>query len=147
MAAIAAGLPYITAAVSIGGTIGSATAQQQSAEIQAQQLEKQSVADMAEAVQEARRERKRAELLTSRAVAVAAASGFDVSSVDVQNTISDINEQGEYNALAALYSGARRSESRRYAATVAQGEGRQAATQGTFSSVATILDTASDLYG
>jgi hypothetical protein len=147
MAFMAAALPYVSAAATIGTTIGQASAQEKIADIQARQLRKQAIADEASAVQTAKLERKKAIHLQSRVQALAAASGTEVSSVDVQNTLSDIDEQGEYNALAALYSGYSSAGSKRYAATTAESQGKQAVQGAYASSGATILDLAATKYG
>ena len=52
---------------------------------------------------EAADERLKAELMASRAIAVAGASGGDVSSPGVTNLIADISGRGAYNAQTALY--------------------------------------------
>lgn len=137
MAWMAAALPYITTAVSVGSTIGQANAQEQIAQIEADQLRKQSIADTAAAVQDAKNERRRAEQLKSRAIVAAAKSG--TSGVGIENIISDIDEQGEYNALAALYSGQSSASSKRYAATATEARGRSQKQSGYLSSGATIL--------
>ena len=144
---MAAALPYITAAASVGSTIGKANAEQQVADIQAAQLKKQSIATEAEAVQTAKFERKKADMLSSRVRALASASGSALSSGDIQNTLSDIDEQGEYNALAALYSGATKAGSQRYQASVATSRGKQAKTSGTTAAAGTILEFSSNKYG
>ena len=146
MAFMAAALPYITAAASIGSALGQGEAQNQIANIQAQQLRKQSLADKAEAVQTAKFERQKKDFLLSRVTALAASSGADVSSVNIQNSLSDIDEQGEYNALAALYSGYSSASSKNYAADVAVSQGKQAKASGYASAGATILSTASNQF-
>lgn len=147
MAWMAAALPYISAGATIGSSIGQANAQEQIADIQARQLKKQAIAAEASAVQTAKFERKKAAHLQSRVTALAAASGSSVNSVDVQNALSDIDEQGEYNALAALYSGKTAAGSKRYQADVAIAEGKQAKSGAYASSAGTILNLADNRYG
>jgi len=132
---------YISAAMTIGSSIGQANAQEQVAEIQARQLRKQAMADTADSVQTAKHERKKAEFLKSRVTALAAASGSAVSSVDIQNSLSDIDEQGEYNALAALYSGQTAASSKKYQATAAIAEGKSAKSSAYQKSAGTIMST------
>ena len=146
MAFMAGALPYISAAASIGSALGQGEAQNQIANIQAQQLRKQSLADKAEAVQTAKFERQKKDFLLSRVTALAASSGADVSSVNIQNSLSDIDEQGEYNALAALYSGYSSADSKSYAADVAVSQGKQAKASGYASAGSTILSTADDQF-
>ena len=137
MAWFAAVLPYATAGMSVASTIGTANAQEQMAKIEADQLEKQSIADTASAVQDAKFERRRAEQLKSRVTALAAKSGS--SGPDIDRTISDIDEQGEYNSLAALYSGATSASSKRYAAQAAKARGASQKTSGYLDASSTIL--------
>ena len=147
MAFIAPALPYITAGATIASSVGQADAEQQMAEIQAAQLRKQSIASEAEAVQTAKHERRKAKLLQSRVIALSASSGSAVSSLDIQNTLSDIDERGEYNALAALYSGTTAAGSKRYQADVASASGKQAKASGYGKAGATILDFSAEKYG
>ena len=147
MGFMAGALPYISAAASIGSALGQGEAQNQIANIQAQQLRKQSLADKAEAVQTAKFERQKKDFLMSRVTALAAASGADVSSINIQNSLSDIDEQGEYNALAALYSGYSSADSKSYAADVAVSQGKQAKASGYASAGATILSAANNQFG
>ena len=147
MAFMAAALPYISAAASIGTALGQGQAESDIARIQAGQLEKQAVADEANAVQTAKFERRKAEMASSRVRAVASAGGSDVSSVDIQQVLSEIDEQGEYNALASIYSGQTSAASKRYAAAVAMAEGAQAKRSGMFKVGGTILGTIENIYG
>ena len=147
MAFMAAALPYISAAATIGSTIGQANAAEQVAAIQAGQLEKQAVADQASAVQTAKQERRRSELLQSRVRALAAASGTSLQSPDIQITLSDIDEQGEFNALAALHSGAAAAGSKRFAAKTAIAGGRRARSGAIASAGGTILGAIENRYG
>lgn len=147
MAFMATALPYISAAATVGTTIGNANAEERIADIQAAQIKKQSIADKAEAVQIAKIERKKAEHLQSRVKALAAASGASVSSVDIQNALSDIDEQGEYNALSALHSGYSSAASKQYQANVVRASGKSAKQSGYTSSAGTILDFSSQNFG
>ena len=134
-------LPYIAAAASVGSAIGQGNAQNEIGKIQADQLNKQAIAAEADAVQAAKYERAKAKLVASRATSVAAASGSAIASQDIQNLLSDIDQQGEYNALAALHSGYSSSDSRKYAASVAKYEGASAQSQSMYSAGSTILGT------
>jgi exonuclease I len=117
-------------------------AQEKIQKIKAGQLEKQGIADKAQAVQAAKQERLKADMLESRVTALTAKTGSAVSSVDIQNTLSSIDEQGEYNALAQLYSGFSSADSKKYAATVARAEGKMAKTSGYMQAGASIMDSA-----
>lgn len=145
MAWFAGALPYVTAGLSVATTIGQSNAQEQIANIEANQLEAQAIADQAEAAQTAKFERKRTEELKSRVTALAAKSGS--SGLDVDRTISDIDEQGNYNALAAIHSGTSAASSKRYAATVSKSRGKQAKSSGYAQGGATILGAMDNLYG
>ena len=144
MAFIGAALPYITAGMSVASTIADANTQEKIAGIQAQQLEDQSIADTAMAVQDAKNERKRSQLLQSRVTALAAKSGMGQ---DVDRTLSEIDQQGSYNSLAALYSGATSATSKKYAATAAKATGKSRAASGYMDAGSTILSTLNKQYG
>ena len=145
MAWFAAALPYITAGVSVAQTIGTANAQEQMADIEAAQLQKQAVADTAQSVQDAKFEKRRAEQLQSRVTALAAKSG--TSGADIDRAISDIDEQGEYNSLAALYSGSTSASSKRYAAKATRARGQSQKQSGYFDAGTTILGSMDNIYG
>lgn len=139
MAFIGPLMPYIVAGASVASSIAEGSAAQAVGKIEADQLNRKAIADEAQAVQTAKFERRKAEVVTSRAKAVAAASGSSVASQDIQNLLSDIDQQGEYNALAALHAGYSSADSKRYAAKVAVYEGNAAMTQSMLSAGATIL--------
>lgn len=108
MAWLAAAAPYISAAT----TVASAYSQVQSGNVQAanqriiaRQQERDANQAQVEAQQQAQNERKRAKLVRSRALAVAGASGAGVSDPTVTDILSDIETEGEKNALDALWSG------------------------------------------
>lgn len=147
MAGMAAALPYVTAAAGVANTIGTANARQKMLENEAAQLHRQGVADQAVAVQDAKQERRRAELLRSRVAALVSKSGTSMDSPDVINTISDIDAQGEYNALAALHSGYSSAASKKFAAKSARARGRAGVSSAQLSAGATIFDEAHSYYG
>lgn len=144
MAFMATALPYITAGVSVASTIADANTQEKIAEMEAEQLKKQSIADTAMSIQDAKIEKRRAEELKSRAIAIAAKSG--TSGADIDRAISDIDQQGQYNALAALYSGATSASSKKYAASAAKARGKSQKSSGYTDAAGTILSTM-DTYG
>lgn len=144
MAQMAVYLPYIAAAASIGSTIVNASAQEEIAQIESAQLKKQAIADTAMSIQDAKQEKRRSEFLQSRVTALAAKSG--TSGLDIDRAISDIDEQGQYNALAALYSGATSASSKKYAASAAIARGKSQINSGYLDAAGTILSTM-DQYG
>lgn len=145
MAFIATALPYISAGVSVASTIGQANANEKIAQIEADQLKEQSISDTASAVQDAKHERRRAEQLKSRVTALAAGSGS--SGMDIERTISDIDQQGEYNSLAALYSGATSANSKKYAAEATRARGASQKSSGYMNAGSTILSAMDKQYG
>jgi len=75
-------------------------------------------------------ERLKADLLASRAIAVAGASGGDVSSPGVTSLIADIAGRGAYNAGIALYDAEDKARLMRMGATASRYEGDVAAAGG-----------------
>lgn len=70
-----------------------------------QQADEDSIAVFASAQRDAFEENRKAELVSSRALAVAAASGGGASDPSVVNMISQIKGEGVYRAGIALYDG------------------------------------------
>lgn len=93
---------------------------------EAAQLEQNAGQERAAAQRRALEQRRRAMLVASRAQALAAASGGDVSDVTVEKIISDIAGEGEYRALLELYEGEERARRMQMGADVARLEGETA---------------------
>lgn len=124
-----------------GGTIlsamGSARAgrdQQRASEFQARQLEEQGKAERAAASVEAANEARQKRLVLSRAQAVGAASG---GGLDL-DLMGDIEEEGTYRTLTALWSGEERAKGRRAQAAASRFEGAQYRRAGLLEGVKTL---------
>lgn len=87
------------------------------------QYDRQADNAQVEAQQLAKGERKRARLLASRAQAVAGASGAGASDPQITDILSDIEAEGEINALNQLFTGDNRAKDLRYQADVARRTG------------------------
>ena len=149
MAWLAAAAPYIGlvgTGVSAYGQYETGKAAKANADLVAIQQERQGKAAQAEAQREAIYERKRSQHLQSRARAVAAASGGSVSDPTVQNILGDIEDEGEFRALSALYSGDSDEALARLAAGSTRREGRAARRGAYLNAGSTILGGASDFY-
>lgn len=153
MAQLAAALPYITAASTVlttAAAIQQAQARKTEMEAVARAREEEANAAAAESQREAAIERRKARNLSSRARAVAAASGAGVSDPTVVNQLTDIETQGEMNALNAMYAGATGARSLRRGAAIARSEADAAETAGYLGAASTALDGATswaDKYG
>jgi len=90
------------------------------------QLREQANRSEALSQREAIERRREANLISSRALAIAGASGAGVDDPTVENILHDIGTQGEYNVLSALYDGKLQARSERYQAETAREEGRMA---------------------
>jgi hypothetical protein len=113
MAAIAAAAMKITGSVlemeghRAAGDAARVTGQRRNvaAQFEAQQLEQQAGQTLAAQQRVAIEERRKAELLASRALAVAGASGGGASDPTVVRLIAGIKGEGSYRASVALYRG------------------------------------------
>lgn len=101
---IPVGLAVAGSALSAGGTILGAKSEAKQLRSEADQLEIQAGTERASSQRRAMEERRQARLVSSRALAVAAASG-GASDPTVVNMMADIEGEGEYRALSALYEG------------------------------------------
>jgi len=91
-------------------------------------------------------ERRNTAYLTSRAQALAAASGGSATDPTVTNVIGNIEGEGEYRALSALASGETQATGLETQARAARNQGSAARTAGNISSLSTVLSGASSFY-
>lgn len=149
MAFLALAAPYIALAatgVAAYSQVQQGKAASANAETAAIQQERAGVAAQAESQRDAIRERKRADLLQSRATALAASSGGSVSDPTIQNILGDISDEGEYNAMAALYSGDSDAQLAKTQAGATRNEGRAKRAGAYMNASSTILSGASNFY-
>lgn len=116
------------------GSIQAGKAQQAASEYQARQLEAQGKAERAASSVEAANEARQKRLVLSRARAVGADSG---GGVDL-GIIGDIEEEGTYRTLTALWSGEERAKGRKAQAAASRFEGRQYRTAGLLEGIKTL---------
>lgn len=97
--------------------------QQQAADFEASQLDQQAGQSVAASQRAAMDEERRARLLASRGIAVAAAGGGAVTDPTISKLLADISGEGAYRASVALYQGEERARQQRLAANVRRYEG------------------------
>jgi hypothetical protein len=90
-------------------------------------------------------ERRQADLVQSRALAVAAASGASASDKGMLDIYGDIGAEGEYRALSQLWEGDEMALGLQYGADIAEREGRAAMTSGLLKAGATAFDQGSSM--
>lgn len=149
MAVLSAALPYIAAAstvLGVAGTIQQGSNQQKLLDYQATQRDEEAKAAQAEAQRESLIERRKAKNLMSRARAVAGASGAGSSDPTVTNILTDIETQGEVNALNALHSGNAQARGLRSGAAMARNEASAARTASYMDAASTGLGGATSWY-
>lgn len=129
-------------AVGAVGAIQSGNAQNAAAQYQAKQLEASGKAEQAAAQREAEEQRRQSRLMQSRARAVGAASG---GGIDLE-LAGDIEAEGEYRALTALWEGNEAAKGRRAQAAASRFEGKSAKKAGYLKAGRTILGGGSSLY-
>jgi hypothetical protein len=153
MAFLAAAAPYIAAGTTVltaAQQVQAGQHQQAQADVLAASRERDANQAQVEAQREAAIERRRAKLVRSRALAVAGASGAGVSDPGVSSILSDIETEGEMNALTALASGDYLARGLRSGADTARREGSARETAGYLSGASTALSGAVswwDKYG
>jgi hypothetical protein len=103
--AIPLALTVAGTALGAGSTIIGANAEAKDLRQQAAQLEAQAGLERATSQRTAMEEKRQARLASSRAQALAAASGGGVDDPTVVNIMAGIEGEGEYRALSALYEG------------------------------------------
>lgn len=128
--------------VSTVGALAQGSAAKASSEYEAKQLEAQGLAENAAAQREAQEERRQKEIMMSRARAVGAASG---GGLDFE-LAGDIEEEGEYRALTALWEGEEAAKGRKAQAEAARFDGKQAKKASLFKAGKTLLGTGTSIY-
>lgn len=138
--------PVTATVIAIGGSVLSGLGQIQagkaannSAKFQAAQLEQQAGQEKATSQRVAIEERRRSDIAISDATAAAAASGGGATDPTVLNIQGGLAEQGEYNALSALFQGDDRAAGLKLQAASARSQGKQAKRAGLIGGASTIL--------
>lgn len=135
----------IATLLQVGGQFDKGRAADEQARIEAAQLRRQATNQRGISQREASEARRRGELATSRARAVAGASGAGADDPTVTNVIGDIEGRGEYNALTALYNGDFTARGMDATARAARRTGRAARGASRMQAGATILSNAESL--
>jgi len=131
--------------VSAGGTILGARSEAKALKKEAAQLEVQAGTERAISQRSAMEERRQARLVASRGVAVAAASGGGVDDPTVVNLLADIEGEGEYRALTALYNGEEEARGLEGQAKARRKEAKNVKRASYFKAASTILSSASGM--
>lgn len=97
---------------------------QQAKEYEAQTYEEQAKRVVGSAQRDMLAERRRKEMVVSRAVALAAAGGGGVHDPSVQNILADLDAEGKYREAVALYQGEEEGRKLKEAARLARMEGQ-----------------------
>jgi hypothetical protein len=128
MAMLAAAIPFVIQGVGsiIAGQKERSAGYRQSAfkRVEAAQLEQQAGQVIAASQRDASEERKKTELIASRALAVASSSGGGAHDPTVANIIADIQGEGAYRQAVALYQGEEQARRLKMGATATLAEGQ-----------------------
>lgn len=143
--AIPIGLALGGAALSAGSTILGANSEAKQLRSEADQLDEQAGKERATSQRASIEERRQAATVSSRALALAAASGAGASDPSVINNIADIEGEGEYRALTALYNGEETARGQEFDAANRRKEARNAKRAAMLKAAGTIISTGSSL--
>lgn len=108
----------------------------------AQYLREASHRRMASTTADVAEQQRKKELIHSRAMAVAAASGGGVDDPGMVSLIGDLNAESEYNVLATLYTGSQEALGLTHQSEQAMREGDAAVQSSYLSAVTTVLSGA-----
>jgi hypothetical protein len=147
---MAAAIPLVA---TIGGSVLSAASQKQQGNAaytagmsEANQLAAQATNTLAASQRQAMEDRRQSRLLQSKALALSAAGGGGASDVSVVKNISDLEAQGELNALNTLWSGSQQGQQLDFAASNRRKEAAAAKKAGGIGALTSILQTGGSLY-
>ncbi|CNI61170.1 Uncharacterised protein [Yersinia massiliensis] len=128
------------------GAINQGRQQQKQAYSEASQLDRQASNTRAQSQVQAMEDRRQARLAESRALAVGAASGAAADSTSFVKNISDMESQGELNALTSLWGGNQQGSQLNNQAAVRRAEGDAAKKAGTINAISSLLQAGGSLY-
>lgn len=127
------------------GSIVGGNSQAKQLKSEAKQLERNAGLERATSQRQSIEERRQAELASSRALALAAASGGGADDPTVVNTIADIEGEGEYRALTALYNGDQSARGMEDEAAARRKEAKNIKRASIFKAVGSVLSAGSSL--
>lgn len=142
--AIPAVLSVVGAGVGAAGSIIGARDKARELRSEADQLETQAGLTRATSQRQSIEERRQAKLVESRAQALAAANGGG-SDVSVVKAISEIQGEGEYRALTALYEGNERAAGMEGEAAAKRRGAKSVKTAAAFEAAGSIIKAGSSL--
>lgn len=127
-------------AITVGGTLAQGKAAEQNSKFQQAQLRQAAKDEEASAALEAAEERRQSQLIQSRARAVGASSGAG----EYEGVIEELDAEGEYRALFALFNGERAATNIRNQAAITGWEGQQEKKSSQMRAAGTLLDYGND---
>jgi len=142
-----AGLSAGGTALSVMGSLKQAKEQNKLAKFQAKQLEQQAGQTEAAGQYAALEQRRQAEILQSRALAIAGASGGGTLDPTVLKVISGLAVEGERAVQSEIYNSKSQAQAQRLQATSTRYEGYQAKKAGTIKAFSTALSGLADAGG
>lgn len=133
-------------AVSAAGTIGGANAEAKELRTEAGQLDQQAGQDRASSQRTGAEQKRQAKLLQSRALAVAGASGGGVNDPTVVNILANLEGEGEYRMLTALYEGEEEARSKELQAAARRREAKNVKKAALFNAAGQVLQAGATMY-
>ena len=138
---IGAALPALAAVTSAGGAIYSGYQANEAAKIESKQMKEAGDAEFATGQRRAMGARRQKRLASSRAKAVASASGAGASGGNVDKIMEGIEQQGEHNAMVAFFEGSS-SRNKAYASAASRKQsGKNALKSSYFKGASSFYDT------
>lgn len=132
-------------AMQAGGTIIGARAEAKQLNSEADQLEDKAGNVRASSQRRAMEERRQSRLASSRALALAAATG-GASDPTVVNILAGLDGEGEYRALTALYEGEEEGRGLEFEARNRRKEAKNAKRAGYIEAAGSVLKAGSSMY-
>ena len=142
---MAQALLAVGAGVNAVGTVIGGKSEAKQLKSEARQLERNAGLERATSQRQSIDERRQAELASSRALALTAASGGGADDPTVVNIISDLEGEGEYRALTALYNGEQSARGMEDEATARRKEAKNVKRASLFKAAGSILSSGSSL--
>lgn len=144
---ISATLMVASTALKVGGSLAEGAAAEDAANYEAQQLERNANARMAEATGVSYEAGREGRILQSDARAAMVAGGGSATDAGATEIIGKIGRDSAHNVLAALFTGRSESDTLKDQANARRYEGKMAKRKATISAISSAIEGASSFMG
>ena len=137
----------VSTALSVKSSLDKGKAAEQAGNLKAAQYAKAAKASAAVGTRKSAEIRRQGAGMQSDAAAAMAASGGVTDDAGAIQTMADIEQVTDYNALSAIFEGGTKAQEQQFAGSLSKWEGKEAKRASKREAVSTVISSASKAYG